>query len=233
MPRRGRACHVRRRRQRRSPDRRTTATSGGRCARWTTRPPWGPPYGSRSTGAASRHGRSGRSTAVASRREPRNEIWGAVRKRRDGRVRHELDTVERLPLRLRLGQRGGAHDDRAAGGGDAVHARLVGQRLEARRRRPSPHVQHRGVVERVGEEQHTGPVDGRHGAHLQLGRRHRLTIDEQAAGAVAIGARRRADRADRAEARRPPARPTRRPGRATAMTWRPENGSTSNTASSR
>ena len=52
-----------------------------------------------------------------------------------------------------------------------------------------PHVEHGGVVDRVGEEHDARPVDRRDGAHLQLGRGDRRAVDEQSAGAVAVGAR--------------------------------------------
>ena len=125
----------------------------------------------------------GGQAALAAERQP---DVGAHRRR--GRVRAQLDAVQRLPLRARLGQRRRAHDDRAAAGGDGVHAGLVGQRLERAVDGPPPDLDRRGVVERVGREHDPRPVDGRHGADLEVGRRDRLAVDEQAAGAVAVGA---------------------------------------------
>ena len=108
----------------------------------------------------------------------------------DGRrgERRQFHAVEGRPLRARLGERGRAHDDRAATGRDGVDARLVGERHESAGGRPPPDVQHGGVVDRVGQEHDAGTVDGLDGAHLQVGWRHRLAVDEQPAGTVAVGA---------------------------------------------
>ena len=85
-----------------------------------------------------------------------------VHVRRDDRRaarRRQLDAVERLPLGAGLVERGRAHDDGAATGGDGVDARLVGHRLELAVGRPPPHVENGGVVDRVGEEHDARAVE--------------------------------------------------------------------------
>ena len=102
----------------------------------------------------------------------------------------QLDAVERLPLRARLGERRRAHDDRAAAGGDA-RARPA-RRSAPRACRPASRRQTWIDVASsmaLAVNAMPGAVDGGHGAHLQVGRRDRLAVDEQAAGAVAVGAR--------------------------------------------
>ena len=164
-----------------------------RWALWacTTRGACGPPYGSSRTGSGEPSWSSGeqhdrgqpaladRTTAGASARSER---------------RARRTSVSSMPSSVahcapRLGERRRADDDRAAAGGDGVDAGLVGQRLELAVGVHRHTWSDGGVVDRVGEEHDARPVDGRDGAHLQVGRRHRLAVDEQPAGAVAVGAR--------------------------------------------
>ena len=75
------------------------------CA-WTTRWPWGPPYGSRRTGSGEPSCRSAAARAVASRRAPRNGQVCTCATAGPRRGDDELDTVERLPLAPRFVERG-------------------------------------------------------------------------------------------------------------------------------
>ena len=101
---------------------------------------------------------------MASRRAPRNEIDALSAQVGRGRVRLQLDAVERVPVRPRLVERGRADHDRPAAGRGGVHAGLVGERLEP----PpvvghvAPHVRDRGVVDRVGDEHDPAGVSGHH-----------------------------------------------------------------------
>ena len=165
----GPACPGRRRRRRRSPGRRTTATARWALCACTTRWPCGPPYGSSSTGSGEPSWSWGSSTAVARRRSPPNDSVTSARTRGVAACDAQLDAVERLPLRARLGERRRPHDDRAAAGGDGVHAGLVGQRLERAVGGPPPHVQRRRVVERVGRE-HDRPARRRSPRRAPAGR---------------------------------------------------------------
>ena len=153
--------------------------------------------------AASRRGRGGAARRWPGARSPPNDSRTSARSDGVAACRAQLDAVERLPLRARLGQRRRAHDDRAAAGGDRVHARLVGQRLAACR----PASRRQTWIDVASSSWLAvntipGAVDGRHGAHLQVGRRDRLAVDEQAAGAVAVGARDERAVGQRAGARR-------------------------------
>ncbi len=69
-----------------------------------------------------------------------------------------------------------------------MHAGLVGQRPQRAVGIAVPDLDRRGVVERVRRERDAPVVDRGHAAHLQVGRGDGLAADEQAAGAVAVGA---------------------------------------------
>ncbi len=69
-----------------------------------------------------------------------------------------------------------------------MHARLVGDRGQRAPVVVAPDLEVGGVVERVGDEQHARPVDGGDAADLEVGRRDRVALHEQPAGAAAVGA---------------------------------------------
>ena len=140
--------------------------SANHCeARWalcerTTRGPCGPPYGIEQhrqrravVVAGQQHG--GGQAALAGERQVdvgahdgRRGVRHAARRRR---------ASSQCPPRL--GERRRADDDRAAAGRDGVHAGLVGERLERRRRGAAPDLDRRRVVDRVGGEH--DPADRR------------------------------------------------------------------------
>ena len=142
------------------------------------------------------HRQRPRAVVVLGQHERRGEAPHAVERERDARrevghggERLQRDAVERVPRRGRLAEGGGAHHDRRTAGGRRVHAGLVGERLERTAGTAAPDVQHRGVVERVGEEHDAVGAGRHHGAHLEIGRRHRNAVDGEAAGAAEVGAR--------------------------------------------
>ena len=197
---RARACRGRRRRRRRSPGRRTTATPRWALCDCTTAVRADHRTDRAAPAAASRRGRGAgapRSPAVA-RRANDSETSSAQRSAspRADAARRRRASSHCAP---RLGERGRAHDDGAAAGGGRVHAGFVGQRVE-----PAVGVSRQtcgDVASSIGLAMNTTPaaIDGDDGAHLQVGRRDRLAVDEQPPGAVAVGARARARR--RREAR--------------------------------
>ena len=100
----------------------------------------------------------------------------------------ELAAIGEPPACARLVDRGRPQHDDIAAGHRVMDGWTVGERHQCTWR-PPVHVLHGRVADRVGGEDHAFGIDVDDRPHLQVGRRDRLTVDDQPPRPIAVGAR--------------------------------------------